>query len=75
MAHAAETDRILCLFEGTLTHWFSLETPQENGKGIILTLKAQTGDELTMGNVSEVIKDALAFLVMTNQCTLRGNGC
>ena len=67
MTCTAETDRVLCSCEGPLILWFSLETPQENCKGIILTLKALTTEELATGNVSGIIKDSLVFLVIANQ--------
>lgn len=74
-AHTAETGRVVCSFEGPLIIWFSLGTSQENGKRIILTLKAFTAVALTTGSVSGIIQDSLAFWVVANQHVLRAPGC
>lgn len=49
--HTLQTDRELCSFEEPLILQFSLETPQENCKGLILTLKALKAGELTTGSL------------------------
>lgn len=60
MAHTAETGRVLCSFQGPLILWFSLGTSQENGKGIIPTLKAFTAEQLATGVSLELFRTCLA---------------